>query len=119
MVNRSQDNVSNSHAKGNKGGYYEHVFNDKAALVTGAGSGIGLATARAFAEAGAAVALIEVHENAVHSATEELNSAGYRAIAVCCNVAAELIRGIGSRCCLLRLGKGDGDRPTGSSHEFP
>ena len=64
-------------------------FNDKVALVTGAGSGIGLATARAFADAGAAVALIDVHENAVRSATEELSSAGYRAIAANCNVAHE------------------------------
>jgi NAD(P)-dependent dehydrogenase (short-subunit alcohol dehydrogenase family) len=64
-------------------------FNDKVALVTGAGSGIGLATARAFADAGAAVALIDVHENAIRSATEELSSAGYRAIAARCNVADE------------------------------
>jgi NAD(P)-dependent dehydrogenase (short-subunit alcohol dehydrogenase family) len=32
-----------------------HSFENKVALVTGAGSGIGLATARAFAEAGASV----------------------------------------------------------------
>jgi NAD(P)-dependent dehydrogenase (short-subunit alcohol dehydrogenase family) len=37
-------------------------FNDKVALVTGAASGIGLATAKAFAEAGAAVTLADVHE---------------------------------------------------------
>jgi hypothetical protein len=47
-------------------------FNGKVALVTGAASGIGLATARAFAEAGAAVALADVHEDAVRSAAEEL-----------------------------------------------
>jgi NAD(P)-dependent dehydrogenase (short-subunit alcohol dehydrogenase family) len=51
-------------------------FNDKVALVTGAASGMGLATARAFAEAGAAVALADVHESAVRSAAEELVSAG-------------------------------------------
>jgi NAD(P)-dependent dehydrogenase (short-subunit alcohol dehydrogenase family) len=64
-------------------------FTDKVALVTGAASGIGLATAKAFAEAGAAVALADVHENAVRSVAEELVSAGHRAIAVRCDVADE------------------------------
>jgi NAD(P)-dependent dehydrogenase (short-subunit alcohol dehydrogenase family) len=64
-------------------------FNEKAALVTGAVSGMGLATARAFAEAGAAVALADVQENAVRSAVEELVSAGHKAIAIRCNVADE------------------------------
>ena len=64
-------------------------FQNKVALVTGAGSGIGLTTARAFAEAGAAVALADVNENAVRSAAEELVSAGHKAIAVRCNVADE------------------------------
>jgi FlaA1/EpsC-like NDP-sugar epimerase len=34
-------------------------FENKVALVTGAGSGLGLATARAFAESGASVALAD------------------------------------------------------------
>jgi NAD(P)-dependent dehydrogenase (short-subunit alcohol dehydrogenase family) len=64
-------------------------FQNKAALVTGAGSGMGLATAKAFAEAGAAVVLADVHEQAVRAAAEELVSAGHRAIATRCNVADE------------------------------
>src|SRR6184192_2955376 len=64
-------------------------FENKVALVTGAGSGMGLATAKAFAEAGAAVVLAEIDENAVRSAAEELVSAGHKAIAVRCNVADE------------------------------
>ncbi len=64
-------------------------FENKVALATGAGSGRGLATARAFAEAGASVALADVHENSVRSAAAELVSAGGKAIAVLCNVADE------------------------------
>jgi NAD(P)-dependent dehydrogenase (short-subunit alcohol dehydrogenase family) len=64
-------------------------FENKVALVTGAGLGMGLATAKAFAEAGAAVVLADINENAVRSATEELISAGHKVIAVRCNVADE------------------------------
>src|SRR5438874_4287588 len=64
-------------------------FENKVALVTGAGSGMGLTTANAFAEAGAAVALADVNENAVRSAAEKLVAAGHKAIAVRCNVADE------------------------------
>jgi len=64
-------------------------FANQVALVTGAASGMGLATARAFAQAGAAVTLADVEENAVRAAAEELISAGHNAIAVRCNVADE------------------------------
>ena len=47
-------------------------FENNVALVTGAGSGMGLATAKAFAEAGAAVVLADIHEHAVRSAAEAL-----------------------------------------------
>jgi NAD(P)-dependent dehydrogenase (short-subunit alcohol dehydrogenase family) len=54
-------------------------FTNKVALVTGAASGIGLVTAKAFAEAGAAVTLADVKEDAVRSAVEELVAAGHNA----------------------------------------
>lgn len=59
----------------------------KVALVTGAGAGIGLATARAFAQAGAAVVLADVNEEAVRSGAETLLAGGHKALAVRCNVA--------------------------------
>ena len=64
-------------------------FNDKVALVTGAGQGIGLATAKAFADAGASVVLADINENKIGLAAKELVSAGHKAIAVRCNVADE------------------------------
>jgi len=64
-------------------------FENKVALVTGAASGMGLATAKAFAEAGAAVALADVNEVAVRSATEDLVAGGHKAIGIRCNVADE------------------------------
>src|SRR6266700_5104660 len=64
-------------------------FENKVALVTGAGSGMGLATAKAFAEAGAAVALADVNEAAVRTAAAELVAAGHKAISIRCNVADE------------------------------
>ena len=64
-------------------------FENKVALVTGAGSGIGLAAAKAFAEAGASVTLADVDEKAVQAAAKELTAAGRKAIAIKCNVVVE------------------------------
>ena len=62
-------------------------FENKVALVTCAGSGMGLATANAFAEAGAAVVLADIHEDAVRSAAEKLVAAGHTALAIRCDVS--------------------------------
>jgi NAD(P)-dependent dehydrogenase (short-subunit alcohol dehydrogenase family) len=62
-------------------------FENKVALVTGAASGIGLATAKAFAEAGAAVALVDVNDAAVRSAAADMVAAGHKAIGIHCDVA--------------------------------
>ena len=64
-------------------------FTGKAALVTGAAAGMGLATAQAFAEAGAAVTLADVNEEAARLAAEQLTAAGHKAIGIRCNVAVE------------------------------
>lgn len=64
-------------------------FENKVALITGAGSGIGLATAKAFAESGASVVLTDHHEESVRAAARELNAAGHKALAIRCDVANE------------------------------
>jgi NAD(P)-dependent dehydrogenase (short-subunit alcohol dehydrogenase family) len=64
-------------------------FENKVALVTGAGSGMGLATAEAFASAGAAVALVDINEPAARKAAEQLVAAGHKAIAITCDVTDE------------------------------
>src|SRR5260221_684093 len=60
-------------------------FENKVALVTGAGSGMGLTTARAFAEAGAAVALAGLNRSGGRSAGEELGPPPHKAIDVTCD----------------------------------
>jgi NAD(P)-dependent dehydrogenase (short-subunit alcohol dehydrogenase family) len=62
-------------------------FSGKVALVTGAATGMGLATARAFAEAGAAVVLADVKEEAVKAEGAKLIAAGRKALAIRCDVS--------------------------------
>lgn len=64
-------------------------FENKVALVTGASSGMGLATAQAFAEAGAAVVLADINEDAVRAAAKELVAAGHQTLAIRCDVSDE------------------------------
>jgi len=62
-------------------------FENKVALVTGAGSGLGLAAAKAFAESGASVVLADWNEKAARAATDELTARGHKALAIRCDVA--------------------------------
>jgi NAD(P)-dependent dehydrogenase (short-subunit alcohol dehydrogenase family) len=65
------------------------LFKGQVALVTGAASGMGLATVEAFAAEGAAVALVDINESTVRTATERLVAAGHKAIAIHCDVTDE------------------------------
>ncbi len=62
-------------------------FKGQVALVTGAGSGLGLATAEAVAEAGAAVVLADLNEEAVEAGAQKLVATGHKAIAINCDVS--------------------------------
>jgi NAD(P)-dependent dehydrogenase (short-subunit alcohol dehydrogenase family) len=62
-------------------------FEGQVALVTGAAVGMGFATAKAFAEAGAAVALVDMNQDTLQQAADRLVQSGHKAIAVRCNVA--------------------------------
>jgi NAD(P)-dependent dehydrogenase (short-subunit alcohol dehydrogenase family) len=64
-------------------------FTGQVAVVTGGSSGMGLATAQAFAEAGAAVVLADVNEDALRAASEDLTGAGHQALGVLCDVSSE------------------------------
>lgn len=65
------------------------TFDNKVALITGAGSGMGLTTANAFAQEGAAVVLADLNEAAVQEAADQMVAAGHKALAIRCNVAVE------------------------------
>ncbi|MGB2663101.1 MAG: glucose 1-dehydrogenase [Candidatus Acidiferrum sp.] len=62
-------------------------FENKVALVTGAGSGLGLATAKSFAESGAAVVLADWNKKSVGVAADDLVARGHKALAVGCDVS--------------------------------
>lgn len=64
-------------------------FTGQVALVTGAASGMGRATAKAFAEAGAAVVLVDRDEDKLRGTSRELTAADGRAIMLVGDVSDE------------------------------
>ncbi len=64
-------------------------FDNKAVVVTGAGSGFGAATARRFAEEGARVLLADLDAAAVEAVAAQLRDGGAEALALAVDVADE------------------------------
>jgi NAD(P)-dependent dehydrogenase (short-subunit alcohol dehydrogenase family) len=64
-------------------------LDQKAAIVTGAGSGIGRAIASMFATSGAAVACLDLDGAAAEAAAHAITAAGGRALGLCCDVSVE------------------------------
>ncbi|MDT3444670.1 MULTISPECIES: SDR family NAD(P)-dependent oxidoreductase [unclassified Pseudofrankia] len=64
-------------------------FRDQVVLVTGGSSGIGLASVTGFAEAGAAVVIVDVNETTLRPATEKLSAAGHQVLGLPCDVTDE------------------------------
>jgi 3-oxoacyl-[acyl-carrier protein] reductase len=62
------------------------MLEGKVAVITGAARGIGLAIAERLAEAGAAVALVDIRSDDAENAARELNEAGHRAIGLAADV---------------------------------
>jgi NAD(P)-dependent dehydrogenase (short-subunit alcohol dehydrogenase family) len=71
-------------------------FQGKVVVVTGGASGIGLACCREFSQQGAAVAIVDLDENAGRRAAEELRASGGRTESFAFNVSksAEVAAGI-------------------------
>ncbi len=62
---------------------------DKVAIVTGAGGGIGKATAKLFASEGAAVAIVDVDDEATAKVAADIEAGGGKAIPVHCDVSSK------------------------------
>ena len=54
------------------------LFKDKVAFVTGGAQGMGLAAVTAFAEEGAAVAVVDSNEAAARSVVQDLVQSGHK-----------------------------------------
>jgi NAD(P)-dependent dehydrogenase (short-subunit alcohol dehydrogenase family) len=95
------------------------------ALVTGAGSGIGLACARLLARQGAAVAMLDVRDDALQDAVAEIADIDLRTVGVRCDVGSEPSIHVAVADAIARLGGLDtvvaaaGIARRGRTHELP
>ena len=69
--------------------YPTYDFSGQVALVTGAASGMGRVTAKAFADAGAALVLVDRDKAKLQAVAAEIVAAGGKAVALAGDVADE------------------------------
>ena len=67
----------------------KEFYQDKVALVTGAGSGMGQATAIAFAQAGAKVVVVDIDDPSIQETVAAIKALGGEALGIRCDVADE------------------------------
>ncbi|MBT2690495.1 3-hydroxybutyrate dehydrogenase [Bacillus sp. ISL-47] len=65
------------------------MVKNKVVFITGAAQGIGYEIGKRFAENGSKIVLTDIQEDAVEKAAETLNSEGYEAIGLKCDVTSE------------------------------
>jgi NAD(P)-dependent dehydrogenase (short-subunit alcohol dehydrogenase family) len=82
-------------------------FTGQVALITGAGSGMGAVTAQAFAEAGAAVVLVDRNEEKLNAVTGALIAAGAKATSLAGDVSDETLAEAAVRRAVAEFGRLD------------
>lgn len=87
--------------------FHHNTLTGQVALVTGAGSGIGEAAAQFLAEAGAAVALVDLDADSIDRVRDELISQKFRAISITANIGDPASIDEACRKCAQHLGRID------------
>src|SRR6478672_13219522 len=87
--------------------FHHNTLSGQVALVTGAGSGIGKAAARFLAEAGAAIALVDLDAESIDKVRDDLLANKSRAVSIAANIGEPTAIEEACRKCAQHLGRID------------